>query len=151
MSLEIKDFDILGITPQIYIDSCKRKKSRLGGFASILSVILIIFGFIYFFLEIILRNSYTLISNQIYGLDPILNLTNLPLAIGIFDSYANFIDNIDNTRDEEDFSNNHNTHVNNSIICRGDICMKNINTGFNMNFIVTKRRQKRINLIQCYY
>ena len=45
-------------------------------------------------------------------------------------SSDNFIDNNDNTRDEEDFSNNHNTDVNNSIIYRGDICMKNINTGF---------------------
>ena len=63
---------------------------------SIITLIIVLFGTIYFFLEVFLRTSFVLIYNQTTDFSPVLNITNFPVGLAIFDSNAIPIENLEN-------------------------------------------------------
>jgi len=91
MKFNIKDYDILGIKPTIYVEGNKRKLSTLGGILSIFTVLIFITAIVYFFCEVFVRTNFSLIYNQTTDYKPILNLTNLPLAFGFLNASGNII------------------------------------------------------------
>lgn len=92
----VKFFDVLGINPRIYLNSEKRKKTKYGGAVSLVMILLIFCSIFYFFFELILRESFTLIYNQTVDFNPTLNISNIPLVFGFADQYANPIKNLEN-------------------------------------------------------
>jgi len=103
MNINIKQYDILGVNPQLYVNSEKRKQTDIGGFTSIILIILLILLISYFFLEVFMRNSFSVISHQITDTQPKLNLTYFPLSLGLVDKNAQLISLEGQVRIEADF------------------------------------------------
>lgn len=96
MSLGLKDLDFLGVSPTLYVTSSKWKKTNFGGIASILTAIILMTSIVYFFSEVLLRNSFSLIYNQTTDLNPILDYNPYPFAIGFFDGMGNSLSDFEN-------------------------------------------------------
>lgn len=86
MTILLKDLDILGVNPVLYVDGSRRKKSAFGAIASILTCLLMMGATIYFCCEVFFRNSFILIYNQITNYNPAFNFSDYPLAFGFFDT-----------------------------------------------------------------
>jgi len=92
MNFNLKNYDILSVNPQLYVESEKRQKTEFGGFTSVILVMILMASMVYFFLEVFLRNSFLVIYNQITDSRPVLNFTNLPIGLALFDSQAKLVD-----------------------------------------------------------
>lgn len=91
MKFSLKDFDILGLSPSLYVESEKRKLSLIGGIMSIFTVILLLIFIIYFICEVFVRQSFVFIFNQTTDSIPYLDLTKIPLAFRFYDIAGNLM------------------------------------------------------------
>lgn len=92
MNINLKDYDILGVNPQLYIEEDRRRRTELGGFTSIILVIILLTAICYFCFEVFARNSFMVIYNQTTDSQPMLNLTEFPIGVALFDGKANLIE-----------------------------------------------------------
>lgn len=95
MTINFKELDILGMTPELYVECEKRKKSNIGAMTSILTVLLLITSIGYFFSELFFGNSFILIYNQTTDYNPVFDFSEYPLAFGFFDMLSNPISDLD--------------------------------------------------------
>lgn len=92
MNIKLKEYDILGINPHLYVDSDKRRKTEIGGFTSIILIVILLTAICYFFFDVFARNSFVVIYNRTTMTQPMLNLTEFPIGVALFDGKANLID-----------------------------------------------------------
>jgi hypothetical protein len=147
----IKNLDIFGIKPSIYINSKTKFKNSVGGTITLITifVILIISSFIIY--EWTSRNNLRYISDEVENLKSTFNITRYPIVLHILDNTENGFEDFDRI-----FSFEANLHY--EEICRIGKCNRTktskkigIERCNKLSNIKNKFNEKSLNVFGLYY